>query len=131
MLRGAPVARRIRQDVQEAAENLRSEFGVQPSVATLLVGNAGPSAAYHDAIAKAMGGCGIVHVDVVLPVSASTARVVDEVQRLNEDQAIHGILVLLPLPHHIDGLAVISAVTPEKDVDGISPQSVGRLHLGL
>lgn len=104
---------------------------MQPSVATLLVGNAGPSAAYHDAIAKAMGGCGIAHVDVVLPVSASTARVVDEVQRLNEDQAIHGILVLLPLPHHIDGLAVISAVTPEKDVDGISPQSVGRLHLGL
>lgn len=131
LLRGAPVARRIRQDVQIAAENLRAEFGVQPTVATLLVGNAGPSAAYHEAIGKAMGGCGIVHVDVTLPVSASTGRVVDELQRLNADPAIHGILVLLPLPHHIDALVVISAVAPDKDVDGISPQSVGRLHLGL
>lgn len=104
---------------------------MQPTVATLLVGNAGPSTAYHDAIAKAMGGCGIDHIDVTLPVSASTARVIDELQRLNQDAAIHGILVLLPLPHHIDGLAVISSVAPEKDVDGISPQSVGRLHLGL
>ena len=131
LLRGAPVARRIRQDVQVAAENLRTEFGVQPTVATLLVGNAGPSAAYHDAIGKAMGGCGIDHVDVMLPVSASTNRVVDELQRLNENPGIHGILVLLPLPHHIDALAVISSVASDKDVDGISPQSVGRLHLGL
>ena len=131
LLRGAPVARRIREDVQVAAASLLSEFGVQPAVATLLVGNAGPSAAYHDAISKAMGKCHIGHVDVTLPVSASTHRVVDELQRLNEDPAIHGILVLLPLPHHIDGLAVISAVAPSKDVDGISPQSVGRLHLGL
>jgi hypothetical protein len=131
LLRGAPVARRIRQDVQVAAENLRSEFGVQPTVATLLVGNAGPSAAYHEAIGKAMGGCGIDHVDVTLPVSASTSRVVDELQRLNEDRGVHGILVLLPLPHHIDSLVVISSVSADKDVDGISPQSVGRLHLGL
>lgn len=131
MLRGAPVARRIRQDVQIAAENLRSEFGVQPTLATLLVGNAGPSAAYHEAIAKAMGGCHIDHVDVALPVSASTNRVVDELLRLNGDPAVHGILVLLPLPHHIDALEVISSVAPGKDVDGISPQSVGRLHLGL
>ncbi len=131
LLRGAPVARRIRQDVQVAAENLRSEFGVQPAVATLLVGNAGPSAAYHEAIGKAMGGCHISHLDVTLPVSASTHRVIDELLRLNADPAIHGILVLLPLPHHIDAQAVISSVAPDKDVDGIAPQSVGRLHLGL
>src|SRR5919107_448212 len=81
LLRGAPVARRIRQDVQVAADNLRMEFGVQPAVATMLVGNAGPSAAYHEAISKAMGGCGIDHIDVTLPVSASTGRVVDELQR--------------------------------------------------
>jgi methylenetetrahydrofolate dehydrogenase (NADP+)/methenyltetrahydrofolate cyclohydrolase len=78
-----------------------------------------------------MGGCHIDHVDVTLPVSASTNRVVDELLRLNDDPAIHGILVLLPLPHHIDALVVISSVAPDKDVDGISPQSVGRLHLGL
>lgn len=97
----------------------------------MLVGNAGPSTAYHEAIGKAMGGCNIDHVDVSLPVSASTNRVVDELLRLNEDDRIHGVLVLLPLPHHIDALAVISSVSPAKDVDGISPQSVGRLHLGL
>lgn len=131
LLRGAPVARRIRQDVFDAAELLRTDYGVQPKVATVLVGNAGPSTTYHDAIARAMGGCGIAHDDSLLPVAASTSRVVEEVERLNACTDVHGILVLLPLPHHIDALAVISSVSPAKDVDGISPQSVGRLHLGL
>lgn len=96
-----------------------------------MVGNAAPSAAYRDAIARAMAGCGIAHEDVLLPVAATTARVVDAIDRLNDRVDIHGILVLLPLPSHINGLDVISTISPEKDVDGISPTSVGRLHLGL
>jgi methylenetetrahydrofolate dehydrogenase (NADP+)/methenyltetrahydrofolate cyclohydrolase len=78
-----------------------------------------------------MSGCGIVHHDVLLPVSTTTGRVVEAIQRLNDTAQIHGILVLLPLPSHIHQLAVISAIDPTKDVDGISPTSVGRLHLGL
>jgi methylenetetrahydrofolate dehydrogenase (NADP+)/methenyltetrahydrofolate cyclohydrolase len=78
-----------------------------------------------------MDGCGITHVDVPLPVAATTARVVETIERLNEREDVHGILVLLPLPPHVHALDVISAIAPDKDVDGISPTSVGRLHLGL
>lgn len=131
LLRGAPVARRIRSEVQVAAEALIKESGAKPRLASVLVGHAGPSAAYHDAIVRAMGGCGIEHLDVLLPVAATTGRVVEAIETLNQDPAVHGILLLLPLPSHIHGLEVISAIAPEKDVDGISPTSVGRLHLGL
>jgi methylenetetrahydrofolate dehydrogenase (NADP+)/methenyltetrahydrofolate cyclohydrolase len=131
VLRGAPVARRIRAEVNAAAEGLVEETGVRPTLATLLVGGAGPSVAYRDAIARAMAGCGIEHIDVVLPVAAPTSRVVATIRRLNRQEDVHGILVLMPLPTHIDALEVMSTIAPEKDVDGIAPASVGRLHLGL
>ena len=131
MLRGAPVARRIRTEVQASARALVEETGVEPTLATVLIGSAAPSAAYRDAIARAMGGCGITHVDVLLPVAATTVRAVETIERLNERTDVHGILVLLPLPPHIHVLDVISAISADKDVDGIAPASVGRLHLGL
>jgi methylenetetrahydrofolate dehydrogenase (NADP+)/methenyltetrahydrofolate cyclohydrolase len=130
-LRGSPVARRIRSEVQAAAAALVAETGVTASVATVLVGAAPPSVTYRDAIARAMSGCGVSHVDVHLPVAATTGRVVETIERLNAREDVHGILVLLPLPAHINSLEVISAISPAKDVDGISPTSVGRLHLGL
>jgi methylenetetrahydrofolate dehydrogenase (NADP+)/methenyltetrahydrofolate cyclohydrolase len=125
------VARRVRQEVQTASRSLLEEFAIQPALASVMIGHAAPSAAYHEAIARSMSGCGIRHEDVVLPVAATTARVVETIERLNERLDIHGILVLLPLPSHIHALDVISAIAPDKDIDGISPTSVGRLHLGL
>jgi methylenetetrahydrofolate dehydrogenase (NADP+)/methenyltetrahydrofolate cyclohydrolase len=130
-LRGAPVARRIRTEVRTAADALTAETGTAPAIATVLVGGAPASVAYRDAIARAMGGCGLLHEDVLLPVAATTGRVVEAIERLNERPDIHGILVLLPVPPHIHQLEVISAIAATKDVDGISPASVGRLHLGL
>jgi methylenetetrahydrofolate dehydrogenase (NADP+)/methenyltetrahydrofolate cyclohydrolase len=130
-LRGAPVARRIRTEVRTAADALTAETGTAPAIATVLVGGAPASVAYRDAIARAMGGCGLLHEDLLLPVAATTGRVVEAIERLNERPDIHGILVLLPVPPHIHQLEVISAIAATKDVDGISPASVGRLHLGL
>ena len=131
ILRGAPVARRIRLEVETAARSFVAETGISPTLATVLAGSAPPSSAYHDAISHAMGACGIAHVDVLLPVAATTARIVDSIERLNEREDVHGVIVLLPLPPHVHVLDVISAIAPLKDVDGISPTSVGRLHLGL
>jgi methylenetetrahydrofolate dehydrogenase (NADP+) / methenyltetrahydrofolate cyclohydrolase len=131
ILRGAPVARRVRLEVESAAQSFISETGVSPTLATVLAGSAPPSSAYRDAISHAMGACGITHVDILLPVAATTARIVESVERLNERNDVHGIIVLLPLPPHVHVLDVISAIAPAKDVDGISPTSVGRLHLGL
>jgi methylenetetrahydrofolate dehydrogenase (NADP+)/methenyltetrahydrofolate cyclohydrolase len=96
-----------------------------------MVGAAPPSAAYRDAIVRAMASSSIAHVDIQLPVAATTAMVVEAVGQLNARADVHGILVLLPLPAHLHTLDVISAIDPHKDVDGISPSSVGRLHLGL
>lgn len=131
VLRGAPVARRIRSEVETSARAFVKETASSPALATVLVGNAPPSVAYRDAISRAMAGCGIEHIDVPLPVASTTSRVVETIERLNERDDIHGILVLLPLPPHIHALEVISAIASNKDVDGISPTSVGRLHLGL
>jgi methylenetetrahydrofolate dehydrogenase (NADP+) / methenyltetrahydrofolate cyclohydrolase len=131
VLRGAPVARRIRGEVESAAAGFAAATGRQPTLATVMVGTAPPSAAYRDAIVRAMSGCGIVHLDVQLPVAATTGMVVEAVAQLNAQDEVHGILVLLPLPRHLHTLDVISAIDPGKDVDGISPTSVGRLHLGL
>src|SRR5215213_10331733 len=131
ILRGAPVARRVRLEVETAARTFVAETGISPTLATVLAGNAPPSSAYRDAIAQAMAACGIVHVDILLPVAATTNRIVDSVERLNERDDVHGVIVLLPLPPHVRVLDVISSIAPAKDVDGISPTSVGRLHLGL
>lgn len=131
LLRGAPVAKRIRAEVLRAATDFEHEAAVRPGLATILVGTAPPSSAYRDAISRAMDGCGIIHHDVLLPVAATTGMVVEAVDRLHSRPDVHGILVLLPLPTHIHTLDVISAIDPTKDVDGISPTSVGRLHLGL
>lgn len=131
VLRGAPVARRIRAEVELSARAFVEETARSPALATVLVGNAPPSAAYRDAISRTMAGCGIDHIDIPLPVAATTGRVIEAIQRLNQRDDVHGILLFLPLPPHIHALDVISAIAPEKDVDGISPTSVGRLHLGL
>ncbi len=131
LLRGAPVARRIRLEVITAAAEFRQETGTFPTIATVLVGGAPASVAYRDAIARSVDGCGLAHEDVLLPVAATTGRVVETIERLNDRQNIHGILVLLPLPPHVHGLEVITAIATARDVDGISPTSVGRLHLGL
>src|SRR5215218_7867185 len=131
VLRGAPVARRVRLEVETAARSFIAETGNSPTLATVLAGSAPPSSAYRDAISQAMGACGINHVDVLLPVAATTARIVESIEQLNERDDVHGIIVLLPLPPHVHVLDVVSPIVPTKDVDGISPTSVGRLHLGL
>jgi methylenetetrahydrofolate dehydrogenase (NADP+)/methenyltetrahydrofolate cyclohydrolase len=118
-------------EVETAAKSLAAETGATPTLGTVIVGAAPPAAAYLDAIAQAMDRCGMHHVDVRLPVAATTGMVVDALERLNRRADVHGVVVLMPLPSHLHHFEVISAIDPEKDVDGIAPASVGRLHLGL
>ncbi len=114
VLRGAPVARRVRLEVETAAQSFVAETGSSPTLATVLAGNAPPSSAYRDAISQAMGTCGITHVDVLLPVAATTGRIVEAVERLNERDDVHGIIVLLPLPPHVHVLDVVSSIAPDQ-----------------
>lgn len=130
MMPGAPVAEAVFADLAPRVERLRAA-GHPPGLATVLIGDDEPSARY---VAMKMRtaeemGCHSPHVH--LPHDASTAEVIAAVQRLNVDPSVHAMLVQHPAPPQVDFDAVLMAVDPDKDVDGMHPTNVGRLALGL
>ena len=131
LLRGAPVARRIRNGVIEAAAVLRDQTGVSANLVTLGVGDDPAAAAYRQSIERHLGRAGVSHRGLVLPPSTTPRGFVEAIQRLNADPAVHGVLLLLPLPAHLSLDLAIEHLSPMKDVDGITPLNAGRLHLGL
>ncbi len=107
-----------------------AESGLTPCLATVIVGNDPASQMYVRMKHKACQDVGVTSVGVELGEDVSTEEVVAAVARLNDDPAVHGILVQLPLPGHIDTEAVIEAVSPAKDVDGFHPENIGALFSG-
>ncbi len=107
-----------------------AESGITPCLATVIVGNDPASQMYVRMKHKACQDVGVTSVGVELGEDVSTEEVVAAVTRLNDDPAVHGILVQLPLPGHIDTEAVIEAVSPAKDVDGFHPENIGALFSG-
>ncbi|MDD3407929.1 MAG: bifunctional methylenetetrahydrofolate dehydrogenase/methenyltetrahydrofolate cyclohydrolase FolD [Methanomicrobium sp.] len=105
--------------------------GLTPCLATVIVGDDPASQMYVRMKHKACDQVGIKSAGVVLPESSKTEDVLSEISKLNADNSVHGILVQLPLPKHIDTEAVIEAVTPDKDVDGFHPYNSGRLFSGM
>jgi len=128
---GASVAAGLRQRAAEIAGCLREEIGVAPGLATVLVGDDPASRVYVRAKARACAGSGLAAFDIRLPAGISEAGLVAEVERLNRDDRVDGVLVQLPLPRQIDPQPVIAAIDPAKDVDGFHPVNVGRLWSGL
>jgi methylenetetrahydrofolate dehydrogenase (NADP+)/methenyltetrahydrofolate cyclohydrolase len=111
------------------AEKVR-DSGIVPRLATVLVGTDPGSRLYVRMKHRACEQVGIGSVSVELPEEATTAAVAEEVRALGENPSIDGILVQLPLPRHLDGRLIIAAIPPEKDVDGFTPFSLGRLLSG-
>lgn len=107
-----------------------SEQGVVPGLAAVLVGNDPASAIYVRNKVRACRRIGAFSDTLRLPAETTTGQLLAEVQRLNGDERIDGILVQLPLPSHIDTSRILGAVNPEKDVDGFHPVNVGRLATG-
>jgi methylenetetrahydrofolate dehydrogenase (NADP+)/methenyltetrahydrofolate cyclohydrolase len=105
--------------------------GVQPTLATVLVGDNPDSVGYvlkkHETCARA----GIASVDVRVPASASPALLQEELQRLNADRSVHGVIVQSPLPSGFDFHEALLQIDPRKDADGLHPESLGRLALGM
>jgi len=128
---GASVAAGLRQRAAEIAGCLREEIGGAPGLATVLVGDDPASRVYVRAKARACAGSGLAAFDIRLPAGISEAGLVAEVERLNRDDRVDGVLVQLPLPRQIDPQPVIAAIDPAKDVDGFHPVNVGRLWSGL
>lgn len=128
---GAAVAAALRQRAAEVAARLRSDIGTAPGLATVLVGDDPASQVYVRAKGRACAGSELTAFDIRLPTDISEARLVAEIEKLNHDERVDGVLVQLPLPRQIDPHRVVSTIDPAKDVDGFHPVNVGRLWSGL
>lgn len=124
-------AERVRAEVTAEVTRLRAEHGLQPGLAVVLVGEDPASQVYVRSKGEHSRAAGMHSVTHRLPVETQQAELMRLVAELNADPLIHGILVQLPLPKHLDEKAVIAAIDPDKDVDGLHVVNAGRLVAGL
>src|SRR5688572_20370602 len=129
LIDGTSIARGIREEVARQAAQL-SAAGVRPGLAVVLVGDDPASAVYVRSKGKASLEAGMHSVTVRLPAETTHAELLEHVDRLNADDAVHGILVQMPLPKQIDADEVIRRIRPDKDVDGFHPVNAGKLLIG-
>jgi methylenetetrahydrofolate dehydrogenase (NADP+)/methenyltetrahydrofolate cyclohydrolase len=127
IISGRDIAEDIRAELTERVAALKAETGVTPGLATVLVGEDPASEMYVGMKNKAAAAMGIHSRQITLPADTSEDELLGVVDGLNADPGIHGILVQLPLPDHIDEGKVLEAIDPSKDVDGFHPINVGRL----
>ena len=127
---GSAMAERLRNEVAYRVEAFRSVTSIDPSLAVVMVGDDAASQVYVRNKMKQTVVVGIRSVEKRLPTQASESEVLEIIQELNEDSSIHGILVQLPLPEHIDPSVVVDAIDPNKDVDGLHRNNVAALVLG-
>src|SRR5512134_326962 len=130
LIDGKAIAAAVRARVRERVAELAARTGVRPGLTVVLVGEDPASRIYVRNKGKAAEEAGIVSRQIDLPASTPEKELPDLIARLNEDDAVHGILVQLPLPDHIDEAKVIEAIAPGKDVDGFHPMNAGRLFTG-
>ncbi len=130
ILNGKKLSEKIKLEVKKEAENLKKE-GITPGLAVILVGEDPASQVYVKMKAKSCKDSGIYSVVHEFPETISQEELLDTIKRINKNPNIHGLLIQLPLPKHIDPTIVLEAVAPEKDVDGFHPYNVGRLVAGL
>jgi methylenetetrahydrofolate dehydrogenase (NADP+) / methenyltetrahydrofolate cyclohydrolase len=128
---GKAIAQSLKQEVRAATDSLAARGLRRPGLAVVMVGDHPASAIYVRNKRKACEETGIVSVAHDLPHSTTEIELLHLIDRLNRDAAIDGILVQLPLPHHIRSTAVLERIDPTKDVDGFHPYNVGRLALRI
>lgn len=129
IISGKEVAASIKQQVKRDVEKLNRQ-GIYPKLSVILVGEDPASMAYVRGKHKDCAECGIISENITFPDSITQQELLREIERLNEDSTVHGILVQLPLPKQIDEYAVINAISPSKDVDGFTAVNVGNLNIG-
>ena len=126
---GRPVAKRIQEKIKVSASDYHARTGHAPGLGVVLVGDDPASAMYVRMKRRACERVGIVSEAQILPTTSSQEEVEAAVRQFNTDAGIHGILVQLPLPDHIDEEAVLNEISLAKDVDGIHPVNLGRLGM--
>ena len=129
LIDGAVLADRIKTDVADRVAALASR-GVTPGLSVVLVGDDPASAVYVGSKERTCIELGMRGETIRQPATISQNELIAIVDRLNDDPAVHGILVQMPLPKHIDADAIVRRIRPDKDVDGFHPVNVGKLWIG-
>ena len=129
ILDGKKVSQKVKDSLKEKVAQLKKE-GVNPGLAVVIVGDDSASRVYVNNKKKACEYCGIYSEEYALPGETTQEELLELVEKLNNKSDIHGILVQLPLPKHIDEETVINAIRPEKDVDAFHPANVGKIMIG-
>lgn len=130
LIDGKATAAALRAEVATAVAQIKKSHKFTPGLAVVLVGDDAASHVYVANKKKACSEAGMNSFQTLLPASVSQEELLTEIARLNSDKAVHGILVQLPLPNHIDAQAVINAIDPAKDVDGFHVINAGKLAVG-
>lgn len=130
VINGTEIAASVTDKVKSAAAALKAETGVETGLAVIIVGNDPASHAYVGAKSRMAKECGFKSVQHTLPEETTQEELLALVSQLNQDPSIHGILVQLPLPRHLDSDPVIQSILPEKDVDGLHVVNAGKVATG-
>lgn len=130
IISGKEIAKQIREELKVEVDELKSKHGVTPGLVTILVGENPASVSYVTAKQKAAKELGFHSVQDNQPADISEEDLLALVDKYNNDPKIHGILVQLPLPKHIDDTKILYQIDPNKDVDGFHPVNVGKLMIG-
>ncbi|GAB4834751.1 Bifunctional protein FolD 2 [Ancistrocladus abbreviatus] len=126
---GKAIAQTIRSEIADEVRNLSQKYGKVPGLAVIIVGNRRDSQSYVNMKRKACAEVGIKSFDIDLPEQVSQDDLINKVHELNANPDVHGILVQLPLPKHINEEKVLSEISIEKDVDGFHPLNIGKLAM--
>lgn len=127
---GKKVAAKVKEDIKEFIKNRQEEGKKIPKIVSILVGNDGGSIYYMNSQEKVSTSLGVLFQKEILPESISEKELIEKIHTFNEDDDIHGIMIQLPLPKTIDEKNVINKISPNKDIDCLTSESVGKLYLG-
>ncbi len=130
IISGTEIAKQIREELKQEIDELKEKHNLVPGLATVLVGEDPASQVYVGQKEKTSLALGVYSERLDLPADTSEEKLLAIIDRLNKDPKIHGILVQLPLPKHINETRVLYAIDPKKDVDGFHPVNVGKLMIG-
>jgi methylenetetrahydrofolate dehydrogenase (NADP+)/methenyltetrahydrofolate cyclohydrolase len=130
VLDGKALATRMQADLAQQVKTLQEKVGKPPGLAVLMVGDNPASAAYVRGKERACAKVGIASFGRHFPAETTQAELEQVIQDLNQDEQVDGILVQLPLPNHLDAVALLNQIDPDKDADGLHPMNLGRLVRG-
>ncbi|TLD40670.1 MAG: Methylenetetrahydrofolate dehydrogenase (NADP+) [Candidatus Jettenia ecosi] len=130
LIKGTEIGEQILKEITAEVAEIKEKYGVVPGLVTILVGSNPASISYVTLKIKTAHRLGFKEIQDNQPVDISEKNLLALIDTYNKDNSIHGILVQLPLPKHIDEKKVLNAIDPDKDVDGFHPVNVGRLMIG-